>query len=79
MSFAIAPVLTTPLLKVPLLLTTAAYTYYGLTPPASDPEAQEVERFSAVAPDLISRKFNYHLPVIVCVKASTSSTRDPLP
>ena len=41
MSLFVAPALTTPLLKVPLLLVHAVCTYEGMTPPQPPPSAEE--------------------------------------
>ncbi|TBU28261.1 hypothetical protein BD311DRAFT_839669, partial [Dichomitus squalens] len=51
---SLAPfVLTTPLLKVPLLVTNSMLTYYGMTPPRQPPPTKEQLRFTV--PDLMTR------------------------
>lgn len=46
MSLLLLPVVVTPLLKVPLLLSTAACTYHGMKPPTPIAQPKERERFS---------------------------------
>ncbi|KAI0764002.1 hypothetical protein BD413DRAFT_641857 [Trametes elegans] len=41
------PVLTTPLLKIPLLLTDAFFTYVAMTPPTPPPTSKEKQNFAA--------------------------------
>ncbi|EJF58132.1 ICMT-domain-containing protein [Dichomitus squalens LYAD-421 SS1] len=51
---SLAPfVSTTPLLKVPLLVTNSMLTYYGMTPPRQPPPTKEQLRFTV--PDLMTR------------------------
>ena len=75
MSLLIEPTLTTPLLKVPLLLTTAVCTYYGFSPPSGtpDPNAKELERFSVVVPDWLSRTYRFQTPVVELVRVRAHS------
>ncbi|KAI0374890.1 hypothetical protein BV20DRAFT_399620 [Pilatotrama ljubarskyi] len=46
MSILFAPVVVTPLLKVPLLLSNALCTYYGMKPPTPVAQPKERERFA---------------------------------
>ncbi len=66
MSFIIAPVLTTPLLKIPLLLSYAGFVYYGMTPPRAPPPKTELTRFSE--PDLMSRTPYIQIPASAASK-----------
>nr|VWO96389.1 NADPH oxidase 1 [Ganoderma boninense] len=50
----LAPALSTPLLKVPLLLGHAAWTYHGMTPPKPPAHAAELKRIGST-PDFLSK------------------------
>ncbi|RDX41659.1 ICMT-domain-containing protein [Lentinus brumalis] len=54
MSFLVAPALATPLLKIPLLLSYATFTYNGMTPPQPQAQKQELNRFTSTASDLLT-------------------------
>ena len=64
----ISPTLTTPLLKIPLLLASTVYSYRGWTPPTPVADAKEQQRFSI--PDWLSRNNRTQLPVSYVLKVS---------
>ncbi|KAI0646672.1 hypothetical protein C8Q79DRAFT_909425 [Trametes meyenii] len=53
MPVLLVPTLTTPLLKIPLLLSHAICTYQGMTPPRPPPPTEEQKRFAV--PDYMTR------------------------
>ena len=55
MSLVVSPVLATPLLQIPLLLSYATSTYLGMTPPQPQAQKQELNRFTNTAPDLLTK------------------------
>nr|VWO94183.1 C-24(28) sterol reductase [Ganoderma boninense] len=65
MSF-LAPVLSTPLLKVPLLLGNAAFTYHGMTPPSNPPTAAKEWKRDDTSEDFMSKAGWTHAFVKVC-------------
>ncbi|OSD00310.1 ICMT-domain-containing protein [Trametes coccinea BRFM310] len=66
MSFVLSPTLSTPLLKVPLLLAHAVCTYHGMTPPRPLPPPEEQQRFEN--PDFASRTMNVQVILITASK-----------
>ncbi|KAH9930457.1 uncharacterized protein BXZ73DRAFT_47598 [Epithele typhae] len=66
MSILITPIVVTPLMKVPLLLATATYSYYGMTPPTQPPAKEEMERMSKTENTPITA------PILAGVKVSCS-------
>ena len=65
-------VLSTPLLKVPLLVGNAVFTYYGMTPPRQPPPPREQLKFSA--PDLMTRTTHLQLAATAASKVTISSS-----
>ncbi|CDO75923.1 hypothetical protein BN946_scf184873.g12 [Trametes cinnabarina] len=66
MPLVLAPTLSTPLLKVPLLLAHAVCTYHGMTPPRPLPSPEEQQRFEN--PDFASRTMNVQVVLITASK-----------
>ena len=64
--------LSTPLLKVPLLIGNAVFTYYGMTPPRQPPPAKEQLKFAV--PDLMTRTTHLQLAATAVSKVRTSSS-----
>lgn len=73
MSLLLAPVVVTPLLKVPLLLSTAACTYYGMKPPT--PIAQPKERAKFAKGDFMGRLWTPNVMVNLAVVLRVCSAR----
>ncbi|TBU57109.1 ICMT-domain-containing protein [Dichomitus squalens] len=70
MVFFVSASLSTPLLKVPLLLGNAVCTYHGMTPPTGAASASEVKRIGTVTPDFVS-----HASFPEFLKACTSTAK----
>ena len=70
----LVPALATPLLKVPILFSTAICTYYGFTPPIPQPEKREEQRFTVTVSDWMTRTPYIQMPASwilkVCLFAS---------
>ena len=62
----IATVFTTPLLKIPLLVSHAVCTYHGMTPPTQPPPQSEQKRFTKQ--DFMTRTTAFHLKVTAAAK-----------
>ncbi|KAH9930469.1 ICMT-domain-containing protein [Epithele typhae] len=67
MSFLAVPIITTPLLKVPLLVSSAFFTYSGFTPPRAHPRKDERDR--AVRTDINTAT----IPLSMCGLALTEA------
>ncbi|KAL7283933.1 hypothetical protein ACG7TL_001205 [Trametes sanguinea] len=66
MPFVLTATLTTPLLKVPLLVANSVYTYHGMTPPRRPPPPDEQKRFAI--PDYMTRTTAVQMAVTAAVK-----------
>ena len=64
--------LSTPLLKIPLLAGNAVFTYYGMTPPRQPPPSKEQDRFTV--PDLMTRTTQLQMAA-----TAASKVRNPIP
>ena len=62
----IATVFTTPLLKIPLLVSHAVCTYHGMTPPTQPPPQSEQKRFTKQ--DFMTRTTNFQLTATAAAK-----------
>ncbi|KAI0360702.1 ICMT-domain-containing protein [Trametes cingulata] len=66
MSLLIAPALTTPLLKIPILVADVALTYISLTPPNPPPPPDERDKFTK--PDFFTRTSTVQIKLVVLSK-----------
>ena len=72
MAFLLAPIaLTTPLLKVPLLLGHVAWTYEGMSPPKPPAHATELKRIGST-PDFLSKS---RFPWLLRASSATAKVR----
>ncbi|KAI0652380.1 hypothetical protein C8Q79DRAFT_95693 [Trametes meyenii] len=64
----LSPILSTPLLKIPILIPDAVLTYISLTPPNPPPPRDERKRFAD--PDMLSDTFRLQIVLIKFCKAA---------